>query len=592
MPETQQLTTLSDLIVAYLEQLGVEYVFGIPGGHIAPLYEALHRSKKRGGPRAITNCHETGAAFMAAGYALETGKLGVCLTTAGPGATNIITGVAEAYAAHAPLLVISGQTGLPTFGRGALQECSPHQGSFPDIIDTISMLEHCTCYNTLITHPSQVQGKLAAALISAHQSLKGPAHIGIPADILRAPHTEAPIYPNLPSLLDKAASASFADMAAVQDLAKIIKEVLEQDRKVAFFIGYECDGAIDDIMSFAELIHAPVVSSLRGKSRVNPYHPLFKGVFGMAGHTTAREALADESVGLILAVGTTLGQLGTAGWNPILMNEKLVHIHHSNTYFLRSPMARLHVCGSADIIFKALSNTLAETLDQSTRAQLAAKTSALAYELCQQHAVQKLPPPHIELIDPDAYFSEATPIKPQRLMHELMCQFPPETLYLLDNGTSLDWIAHYFFLANFKNLRLITTGPCSMGWAPGSAIGTAMGSRGTPVVCVVGDASYLMYGHEIIVAIEEQLPVIFIILNDSSLGAIKHRNDQVGTINLEFPVTPTDFALMAKSVGAVGYTLRKPDDFAQLDYVAMCQRAGPTVLDVRIDAQEVPPIAH
>ena len=590
MSETQELTTLSDLIVAYLEQIGVEYVFGIAGGHVASLYESLYRSEQRGRIRTIMNIHETGAAFMAAGYALETGKIGVCLTTAGPGATNIVTGVAEAYAAHAPLLVITGQTALATAGKGALQECGPYQGNFPDIIDSVGMLEHCTKYNSLVTHPKQLQGKLAAALISAHQPLQAPVHLGIPADILRAPCSEPLAYPNLSTLVTKAASSAVIDQSAVSELSDIIVEVLAEDKKVALFIGYECDGASEIMMQFAEMIHAPIVTSLRGKSRVNPYHPLFKGVFGVGGHKTAREALLDESVGLILAVGTSLGQMGTKSWDTMLMNDKLVPIHHSSLYFPRSPMARLQVQGRVGEVFTQLVTRLGIDLAEGKLSHLYFDNATLDYKAGETCAANYLPPPQIELQIPDAHQNTSTPIKPQRLMYELMRKFPAETLMLIDNGTSVEWTVHYLFWRNFENYRMITTGPCSMGWSPGSAVGTALGKRGTPVISLVGDASYLMYGHEITVAVQEKLPVIFIILNDGCYGAVKHRNHQIGTIPLEFAVIPTDFVMMAKSVGADGYTLRTPDDFKTLDFNAICQRQGPTVLDVYVDADEAPPI--
>ncbi len=590
MLETQKLTTLSDLIVAYLEQVGVEYVFGIAGGHVASLYESLYRSEQRGKIRTIMNIHETGAAFMAAGYALETGKLGVCLTTAGPGATNIVTGIAEAYAAHAPLLVITGQTALATAGRGALQECTPYQGNFPDIIDSVGMLEHCTKYNSLVTHPKQLQGKLATALISAHQPLQAPVHLGIPADILRAPCLEALAYPNLSKLVTKAATNFAIDNRAVAELSDTIIEMLAENKKVALFMGYECDGATEIIMQFAEMIHAPIVTSLRGKSRVNPYHPLFKGVFGVGGHQTARDVLSDESVGLILAVGTSLGQMGTKSWDGMLMNEKLVHIHHSTIYFPRSPMAKLQVQGRVGEVFQKMITPIEIELAIGKLSHLYFDKSALDYRAGEVCAANYLPPPQIQLNIPDAHKNKSIPIKPQRLMYELMRRFPAETLILIDNGTAVEWTVHYLFLENFENYRMITTGPCSMGWSPGSAVGTALGKRGTPVISLVGDASYLMYGHEITVAVKEKLPVIFIILNDGCYGAVKHRNHQIGTIPLEFAVIPTDFVMMAKSVGAEGYTLRTHQDFETLDFKAICHRQGPTVLDVYIDADEAPPI--
>jgi len=133
---------LADLLVAYLEQIGVEYVFGVPGGHIEPLYNALARSRRRGGVQHILARHEAGAAYMADGYARETGRLGVCCATAGPGASNLITGVACAYENHIPLLVVTGQAALPTFGRHPLQE-STCTG-----VDVLAMLGHCSRYNT------------------------------------------------------------------------------------------------------------------------------------------------------------------------------------------------------------------------------------------------------------------------------------------------------------------------------------------------------------------------------------------------------------------------------------------------------------
>ena len=137
-----------DLLVSYLEQLGVEYVFGIPGGAIEPFYNALARSERRGGPRAVIARHETGAAFMADGYARNTGKLGVVCSTTGPGATNMVTGVASAYENHVPMLVITAQTAISSFGRGAFQDSSG------DGVDIVNIYQSITRYNSLVSHES------------------------------------------------------------------------------------------------------------------------------------------------------------------------------------------------------------------------------------------------------------------------------------------------------------------------------------------------------------------------------------------------------------------------------------------------------
>jgi len=146
-PAVVPVQTVADLLVAYLEQIGVEYVFGVPGGAIEPLYNAMARSQKRGGLRPIVARHEAGAAFMADGYARETGRLGVCCATSGPGSTNLITGVTCAHDNNVPLLAISGLPPLPSFGRGALQESSSTG------VNAFGMFSHCTRYNAMISHP-------------------------------------------------------------------------------------------------------------------------------------------------------------------------------------------------------------------------------------------------------------------------------------------------------------------------------------------------------------------------------------------------------------------------------------------------------
>jgi len=172
--------TVADLLVGYLEQCGIEYIFGVPGGAIEPLYNALARSRRRGGIRHILARHETGAAFMADGYAPETGKIGVCCATSGPGATNLITGVACAYDNNIPLLAITGQPALPSFGKNPLQESSCTG------INTLAMFRHCTRYNSLVSHPLQMEAKLISALQSAIRA-PGPSHLTVPVDVFRSP---------------------------------------------------------------------------------------------------------------------------------------------------------------------------------------------------------------------------------------------------------------------------------------------------------------------------------------------------------------------------------------------------------------------
>ena len=572
--------TLSDLIVNYLEQLGVEYVFGIPGGHNSAFYEALARSERRGGIRAILSCHETGAAFMADGYARETGKIGVCCATTGPGSTNLITGVASAYAEGIPLLVITAQTMLSHFSWSAFQESSP------DTIDTVAMFNHCTRYNTLVSHPQQLERKLVAALTTALRSPFGPVHLSIPVNLFRAKAPSSLAYANFSQRLIK--SPALVDLKALDELYEMIINVLTQGKTIVFWIGKDCTEATSEIITLAELINAPIVTTQSGKTCVNPYHPLVKGVFGFAGHLSARQALMAESVDLILAVGLNLGQWETSAWDQTLLTKKIIHIHHANHYFSSSPMAQLHIQGTIKIILESL---LMRLKNNQWQEPLKTAFSTTFSPESSQDVYSRYKPIQITVKEPESYqlLENSSPLKPQQLISEFIQHFPSETRYLVDVGNWLTWSIHYLFLSQPENYRLaVATAP--MGWGIGGAIGTAMGAKNTPVVCLTGDGCFLMHGNELAIAVTEKLPVIFVVLNDQSFGMVKHRHRQTGTESLDFVLPLVDFSQIAKGMGANGYVIHNGKDLKNLDYKAIYNDSKPTLLDVRIDAEVVPPI--
>jgi acetolactate synthase-1/2/3 large subunit len=483
------------------------------------------------------------------------------------------------------MLVITAQTRLPDFSMGAFQESSA------DGTDIPGMFEHCTRYNSMVTHADQLEKKLAAALTTALSPPKGPAHLSVPVDLLRSDKSGPIAFPNLHGLLTQPASE--VDVAVLETLCRELQHVLNQNRQVVLFIGHDCAGAAQEIIQFAELIGATIVTTQRGKSWINPYHPLARGVFGFSGHKTARKALTDKSVDLILAVGTNLNEWSTSGWDPVLMNDKLVHIHNERTYFGRSPMAHLHVYGTIRKIFKELVKHF-ETLKREGKLSLIGKVKekVITPKSTSDH-LDKSPyvPHHIEVQAPDSCRRENTsaPIKPQRLICEIIQRFPPETRFLMDNSNSVPWSIHYFFHRRPENYHL-SLGFASMGWAIGASVGMALGKPNTPVVCFTGDGCFLMSGQEITIAVEEQLPVIFVVLNDHAYGLIRHGHRLAGTEPVEFSIPPVDFCMMAKATGANAYKIRDPKDFEHIDFQALCGRNGPTLLDVYIDPEEAPPI--
>jgi len=582
---------LSDLLISYLKLFGVEYVFGVPGGAIAPFYDALARSEKKGdgGPRAIVARQESGAAFMADGYARETGKIGVCCATAGPGTTNMITGIASAYVDHIPVLAVTGQTAISNIGRGSSQESSR------DTIDTVGMLKSCTLYSTMVSHPQQFESKLATAFTTALQPPQGPVHLSVPLDVFRCPANEQVAFPNLAQLLVEPSSV---DSIAIDKLCQKLNMVLNNHRKAVILVGYDGRNAVREIVEFAELIGANIVTTPNGKScGFDFYHPLMQGVWGFAGHDSALRALVDDDIDLILAIGTSLDEVSTGSWDPhILMNDKLVHIQNSPLYFTRSPMASLQICGNIKLTIKELTTrikitSIGKTLLQQVTSNHSLEPTSNVKE--QRDNYSRCMPNQIEVNTPEFYRRQLNvlpPIKAQRLMCDLVQRFPPETRFLADVGNSFAWAIHYLF-PNKGGVCRLSMGLTSMGWAIGASLGTFLGRPKGPVVCITGDGSYLMNGQEFVVAIAHKLTVVFVILNDHAFGMVKHGQILTGSESIGVQIHPLNFCKIAKTMGANGHIIRNVDDINKIDFEAIGTPSyGPTLFDVRVDKDEIPPM--
>lgn len=565
---------IADLIVDYLNLLEVEFVFGVPGGAIEPLYNALARSARAGGARPIVARHETGAAFMADGYYRQTRKLAVCCATTGPGATNLVTGVASAFANEIPMLVITAQTSLANMGRRALQESSCTG------VNTVNIFQSITKYNTFVSHVDQLEHKLSTALMQALQSPFGPVHLSIPTDILRSKATALIPSLNLKSLLQRPA---LLDEVAIGEL----EDLITQANKMVLVLGEGSSEAMPEILKFAADKEAKIVTTPHAKGLISPYHPLYRGVVGFAGHTSATDCLRDEEVDLVMAIGTHLGEWSSDGWNQqTLLNQRLIHIDETESHLSGSPMARLHVRGNIQVIFEHLLHDLSE---QATTGPDHRDDSGQF----------KLKRRSFHVLEDAKCNDNSSPIKPQRLMSLLTEKLPPNTRYLADSGNSIAWAVHYLhpYDRRIAGQRISNSGLfrasleyASMGWAIGATVGTALGSGKSPVVCLTGDGSVLMSGQELSVAVQEQLPILFVILNDAALGMVKHGQRLANAEAIGFEIPPVDFSMLAKSMGANGYLVESVEDFNALDFDAIVKHPGPTVLDVRIDGEEIPPM--
>ncbi len=560
-------TCYAEMVTEYLRQLEIEYVFGVPGGPLEPFLNALAKSERCGGPKLIVSRHECNAVFMADGYHRETGKMGAVCCTTGPGATNVLTGVASALLDEIPILVISAQTSLPKFGKRAAQESSCTG------IDITGMMKLTTKYSTLISHKEQLESKLVAGLLKANQAPAGPVHISIPTDILRAPcKFSKTIAKNLLST-----PFQVTDKSSIEALI----EKLKKADCLAVYIGFGAGSASKQIMDFIEVTGTPFISSPMGKAWVDETHPLYRGVFGFAGHESARKLLKETKLDYIIAVGALLGEAETSGWQETLLNEKLIHIDSSVDHFSDSHMADSHILGSISSSFSKILQGVKTAKSQGKRWHTLPGGTEL-------NVIGN----YVSLDEPKKCLSDSTPLKPQRLMRYLSLNLPPQTRVFVDIGNVMAWAIHYFISSDNTGMFRFAMGYGSMTWSIGASIGSSLANPHTPTVCIVGDGSYLMSAQEITVAAKQNLPIVFIILNDSALGMVYHGQKLGKQESIGWELNKIDFAAMSEAAGVRGITIDTPHDLESLDFELLFNSDGPTVIDARIELEEIPPMSE
>ena len=338
-------------------------------------------------------------------------------------------------------------------------------------------------------------------------------------------------------------------------------------------------------------------------------------MIGFAGHQCAEETLLDPSVDTVVAVGTSLGEWSSNGWDErAILNNRLIHIEPLQSNLTRSPMARLHVRGRVLPVFEALAARLDDAeaeLDPKAIADELALSGVVNFARSGQ--LPTLPDgPQQNWTDP----GQAGRVKPQWLMTQLTSLLPRNTRYLADAGNSMAWAIHYLHPfdrriierrhsnrtkvwkeRSDKGRRNTAAGLfqapiefASMGWAIGASVGAALACPNQPVVCITGDGSMLMSGQEITVALQHKLPIIYIVLNDSSLGMVKHGQRMVGAEQGGHELPAVNFCDLALAMGVPAYRVASPEDLHHLPFDKFCQNAGPTLLDVLIDPDEEPPI--
>jgi acetolactate synthase-1/2/3 large subunit len=548
---------------------GISHVFLVPGGLIDPFLPALSAAE---GLTPIIAAHEGGAACMADGYARASGRFGACLAIGGPGITNMVTAVAAACTDQSPVIVISGQVPTAWEGRGGFQDSSPAS------LNDVALFQSLTKSSLIIESPHLVSHHFRETLMKMLSSPQGPAHISLPLDIQRAEvrlpwdKLDASVY-----------SPAFIDPLALKRLWQIL---LPGDRRqapsrivVLAGAGVEKSRATSDLLTFAERFEIPIATTLRAKGVFPEDHRLSLGIFGFAGHRHAIETILSGDVEVLLVLGSGLSQWDTLFWNrKMLPGRALIHVDLDPKVIGRTWHTEVPLVGDCGQVLRCL---------------LEAKPQRLAALARTNHERR----PWLESLrssDPRYYDekhtnSDAVPLHPARVLRDLRRVMPRETVLLADSGAHAVFCGHYWEAYEPRTYLAATKlGP--MGWAIPAGIGAKLARPERPLVVVTGDGCMLMHGMEIHAASRYEIPVIFLVINNSALGNVWLRASRQGPGPAALTELPTrDWSGFARSLGLKATTVTAPADLEPA-FQAALGAGTPYLLDVRCDRAFTTPV--
>lgn len=527
----------ADAIVDALWSLGVDTVYGVPGGAISPLYDAL---LNRSEIRVVNVRHETNAAFMAIGHVrVRPASLPCILVTSGPGVTNAVTGLAAADGEGVPLIMLGGEVPRAKFGRAALQEGSPSS------IDVVGIVRSVTRHAETIVVPSRAAYQITAAVRATKRSRRGPVFFSIPLDVAIA-HVPLTTPPNIPSEPVRS-EPSALDRAA---------EALRGAKAPLVLLGSGARGASSRIRRFVERLGLPVISSPKAKGIVSESAPYCVGVFGYGGHKSAMEYLTSSPPDVVLALGCGLTEPGTNSWSPLLQAAVCqIQVDIDPSQFGRNYRVDIPIHADCGEAVEALDARLSD----APRWSLA--TNGVAY------------------IDPRTYEGQRR-LPVADLLRELQEELPADTVYTADIGEHLLFALHYLRIEG-PDQFITSVNLGSMGSGIGAAIGAKIAAPERTVVSICGDYGFQMYGTDIATCVQERAAVIFVVMNDGRMRMVEAGLQRIYGRKLPMDGPLVDFAMLAKAHGARGFVV---NDVASLRK-ALRDRAldGPTVIDARID---------
>ena len=536
-------TTGAKALVAELNSQGMHVAFGIPGGVLIPLFDELLAAEKRGDLHTILVRHEQGAAHMADGFARASGRVGLCIATSGPGATNLVTGIATAYMDSVPILALTGQVRTASIGTDAFQEA--------DIFGiTMPIVKH----NYLVKSAADVPQILVNALHIASTGRPGPVLVDLPMDVATGEFEYvAPTGPDLPGY-----------RPTVKGNARTIRraaEVIAQAKRPLLYLGggVILSNASDQARQLAEKLNLPTFTTLLGKGAFPETHTLALGMAGMHGCAYANLAVAECD--LLIALGARFDDRITGNLAKFAPTAGVVHIDVDPAEIGKNVPVTVPIVGDCKSVLQDLIPLLkARAEDEwNRRCQELKETYPLRYE-------------HSDEV-----------IMPQLVVEQLYRATKGDAIVVTGVGQHQMWSAQYYRCTRPRQF-LSSGGLGTMGYALPAAIGAQVACPDALVLAIDGDGSFQMNSQELATAVQEHLPVKVAILNNGYLGMVRQWQDMFYDkrySGVDLAASP-DFVKLAEAYGAVGLRAERPEEVPEVIEKALKVEDRPCVMDFRV----------
>jgi acetolactate synthase I/II/III large subunit len=550
--------TGAQAVMKSLEMLGVDTVFGYPGGAILPAYDPMIEA----GFEHVLVRHEQGAIHMAEGYAHATGRVGVCIVTSGPAATNLVTGLADANMDSIPVLAITGQVATTSIGSDAFQEA-----------DVTGITMPITKHNELVHTADRIAGALKEAYYVARSGRPGPVLVDIPKDVLNATiewhwdeHIDLPGY-----------------RPTIRGHGKMVKEALELISSAKRPVIYAGGGLVragagEELRDFAERLQLPVVTTLMARGILPDSHELTVGMPGMHGHYAGVKALQETD--LLVTLGARFDDRVTGKLDAFAPLAKVIHVDVDPAEIGKNRDVDVPIVGDLKVVLGQLLRVLDDKTDKGLLEPLLPDTTAWRAHL------DEMKRDHPLLLDQP----ETGVLKPQTAIRAIYDTWGDEAVYVSGVGQHQMWAAQH--IPYSRGGQWINSGGLgTMGFAVPAAIGAKVGvGRDVPVVAIDGDGCFQMTFQEIAAAVQHEIPVIFCVINNGFLGMVRQwqslfYEDRLSQVRL--PQDCPDLLKLADAYGIPGFRVMHVEDLDATLAKAHAITDQPVLIDFRVDPDEM-----